>query len=233
MSTKETAKPASKKKFSKDDVKTLYKAIERGWKEDALSLAFAASGSYKAHQRGSGYLSTGHTSQYWPMKLAIDKEEIELLKAFRFHVDILDEEEGLDDSWFGWAWERDKSQVAALFMSWLPDFRDDDGKWLRMAAANRSMKLIELVLPVSNPLAKSESGETPLMAAAEAMCVEAVERLLPLSDPNAVDDKGRDALMHALDGLLRQADSNRYRHSPPGEVGARQGSCRLSHAAFC
>lgn len=218
MSTKDTAKPALKKKFSKDDVKKLYKAIEYKWKEDALSLAFAASGSYKVYQRGSGYLSTGHTSQYWPMKLAIDKEEIELLKAFRPHVDILKHDDDLDDSWFGQGWLDDKPQVAALFMSWLPDFRDDDGKWLRMAAANRSIKLIELVLPVSNPLGTSESGETPLMAAAYAMCVEAVERLLPLSNPNSVDDKGRDALMHALEGLLRQADSNRYRHNPPEEV---------------
>ena len=56
MSTKETAKPASKKKFSKDDVKALYKAIECGWKDKALSLAFAASGSYKVHKRGSGSL---------------------------------------------------------------------------------------------------------------------------------------------------------------------------------
>lgn len=210
MSTKETAKPAPKKKFTKDDVKKLYKAIEYRLKEDALSLAFAASGSYKVHQRGRGYLSTGYTSQYWPMQLAIDKEEIELLKAFLPYVDILTEDEELNDSWFGKAWRDDKVQVAALFMSWLPDFRDNDGKWLRIAASNRSMKLIELVLPVSNPLGKSESGETPLMAAADAMCVEAVERLLPLSDPDAVDDKGRDALMHSLEGLLRRTGSHSH-----------------------
>jgi ankyrin repeat protein len=210
MSTKETAKPAPKKKFSKDDVKTLYKAIERGWKEDALSLAFAASGAYKVYQGGRGYLSTGYTSQYWPMQLAIDKGEIELLEAFRPYVDILKEDEELNDSWFGRGWRDEKAEIAALFMSWLSDFRDNDGKWLRIAAANRSMKLVELVLPVSNPLGRSESGETPLMAAAGSMCVEAVARLLPLSDPNAVDDKGRDALMHALEGLLRRAGSHSY-----------------------
>lgn len=218
MSTKETAKPASKKKFSKDDVKTLYKAIERGWKADALSLAFAASGSYKVYQRGSGYLSTGHTTQYRPMQLAVEKQDLELLKAFLPHVDITEEHEDIYDSWFGWAWRYEKTNVASLFVSWLPNFRDDDGNWLRKAAANGSMELIELALPVSNPLAKGETGETALMSAAEGMRIEAVKRLLPLSDPDAVDDKGRDALMHALEGLLRRVGSNRYAQHPSDDV---------------
>lgn len=220
MPTKETGKPASKKKFTKDDVKMLYKAIEYGQTERAVSLAFAASGSFKVRERATSYLSSGYTSQYWPMQLAIDKDDSELLEAFGPHVDIAKEDEELGDSWLGRAWRDDKARIAALFMSWLPDFRDDDGEWLRKAAANRSMKLIELVLPVSNPLGKSESGETPLMTAADAMCVEAVARLLPLSDPNAVDDKGRDALMHALEGLLRRADSGSHysHHSPHDNV---------------
>lgn len=218
MSTKETAKPASKKKFSKDDVKKLYKAIERGWKEDALSLAFAASGSYKVYQRGSGYLSTGHTTQYRPMQLAVEKQDLELLKAFLPHVDITEEHEDIYDSWFGWAWRYEKTNVASLFVSWLPNFRDDDGNWLRRAAANGSMELIELALPVSDPLAKGENGEAALMSAAEGMRIEAVKRLLPLSDPDAVDDKGRDALMHALEGLLRRVGSNRYAQHPSDDV---------------
>lgn len=215
MSTKETAKSASKKKFSKDDVKTLYKAIKNGHRARAVSLAFAASGSYKIFQRGSGYLSTGYTTQYRPMQLAVQKEDLELLEVFLPHVDITEKHEDISDSWFGWAWQYEKTSVAALFVSWLPNFRDDDGQWLRRAAANGSMELIELALPVSNPLAKSEIGETALMSAAHGMHIEAVKRLLPLSDPNAVDDKGRDALMHALEGLLSRVGSRYTYHSPP------------------
>lgn len=220
MPAKATEKPTLKKKFSKDDVRMLYQAIKSGDRERAVLLAFAASGSFKVHQRGSGYRSTGYTTQYWPMQLVVENEDLELLEAFRPHVDITEEHEDLYDSWFGWAWRDEKKSVAALFVSWLPDLRDDDGKWLRRAAANGSIELMELALPTSSPLAKSESGETALMGAADGMRVEAVKRLLPLSDPNAVDDKGRDALMHALEGLLRRADSSSYysHHSPPVDV---------------
>lgn len=221
MTNDKKAKPAPKKPFTKADVKSLYQAMENRWgREKALSLAFAASGSYKVHKPGRGYLDTGYTTQYWPMELAIDNGDLELLEAFRPHVDVLREDEDLGDSWLGKAWRNDRAKVAALFMGWHPDLRDDEGKWLRIAAANRSMKLIELALPISNPLGKGEDGETPLMAAADAMCVEAVERLLTLSDPNAVDGKGRDALMHALEGLLRRADPGPFQshHGPQKEV---------------
>jgi ankyrin repeat protein len=221
MPTEKKAKPASKKAFTKADVKSLYREMENPWRrEHALALAFAASGSYKVYKPGRGYLDTGYTQQFWPMELAIDNGDLELLEAFRPHVDVLREDEELGGSWLGKAWRSDRTQVAALFMSWHPDMRDDEGKWLRIAAANRSMALIELALPISNPLGKDEDGETPLMAAAGAMCVEAVERLLPLSDPNAVDGKGRDALMHALEGLLRRADPGPFQshYGPQKEV---------------
>lgn len=208
MATKETAKPASKRTFTKGDVKMLYEAIKNGDRRQALSLAFAASGSFKVRKRSSGYRSTVHTTTYRPMELAIEKDDRELLEAFRPHVDITEVHEDIFGSWFGWAWRNNLTRLAALFVSWLPNFRDDDGNWLRQAASKGSMELIELALPVSNPLAKGEVGETALMAAADGMRIEAVNRLLPISDPNALDDKGRDALMHALEGQLRRVSPN-------------------------
>ena len=69
MSAKDTAKPAPKKKFSKDDVKTLYKAIEYEWKEDALLLAFAASGS-RAIRGGAALLRSQRQRHEWADSVA-------------------------------------------------------------------------------------------------------------------------------------------------------------------
>ncbi|MGC4077707.1 MAG: ankyrin repeat domain-containing protein [Rubrivivax sp.] len=211
--TKDAAKPESKKTFSKADVKSLYQAIERGNRETALALAFAAPGSFKVHKPG-GAFRDGYAREYWPMELAIRKKDVELLEAFRPYVV---ERADFVDSWLGKAWTSHNAEIAELFVSWLPDFRDADGEWLRRAAACGSVRLVDLALPVSDPLTKRESGETALMLAARSMAAKAVERLLPLSDAHAVDEMGRDALMNALDGLLSRSSSTPLHGAPAAD----------------
>jgi ankyrin repeat protein len=204
MSEKKTAKPA-KKLFKSADVKDLYRYIERDDSRQAIALAHAASGNYKIHRRAS-WPRSGSTTVYWPMELAIRKKNIEVLRACIPHVDLFTTDDDDDDerywSWFEHAWREDNVEVARLFVESTANFKDEDGHWLRLAARGGSIDLLELVLPFSNPSASSQSGETPLMAAAGSMQVEIVKRLLPLSDPDAVDDEGKDALMHALEAVM-------------------------------
>jgi hypothetical protein len=202
MSEKKSAKPA-KKLFKSADVKDLYRHIEHGDNRRAIPLAHAASGNYKIHRRGS-WRSSGSTTVYWPMELAIRKKNIEVLKACIPHVDIFttDDENDRYRSWFEHAWSEDSVEVARLFLESTANFKDEDGHWLRLAARGGSIDLLELALPFSNPLAASQSGETALMSAASRMQVEIVKRLLPLSDPDAVDEEGKDALMHALEEVV-------------------------------
>jgi ankyrin repeat protein len=218
MATKKaTTKPA---RASKDDVKRLYEAIRYGQKERAISLAHAASGNYKVYKKATRWQTEGSRTVYWPMELAMERGDLELLEAFLPHVDLFSEDEDRYGSWFGRAWKSHRLEIAKLFFASLKDFKDSDGEWLRRAASDGSMELIELALPVSDPLAKGEGGQTALMAAAADMHIEVVKRLLPLSDPQAVDSKGRDALMHALEGLLMRARtrSSSWHASPSKEV---------------
>lgn len=210
MTKKDSSKKSSTKSFSKADVKNLYEAIKYGWRDSAISLAFAASGSFKISYRSNSHGNAISPGEHWPMRLAIEKEDLELLEAFRPYVDITQEQEEIGASWFDWAWRTGRKEVAALFVSWLPDFKDEDGALLRRAAANGSLDLLDLALPVSDPNARGDQGENALMSAAYAMNTQAVQRLLPLTNPDAVDDKGRDALMHALSGLRSRSDTHGF-----------------------
>jgi uncharacterized protein len=71
------------------------------------------------------------------------------------------------------------------------------GTALWQACESGNAKMAEILLPLSDPLARAPYGQTPLMAAAR-KSPECVRLLLPVSVPMAIDEEdGADALMHA------------------------------------
>ncbi|RKR45959.1 ankyrin repeat protein [Paraburkholderia sp. BL17N1] len=101
----------------------------------------------------------------------------------------------------------DPRLLAELVRHFDPRLADCDGWTPLMAAAmatrfareddaheaSSSVQCLKLLLPLSDPQARSSSGMTALMLAGSA---QAVNILLPVSDPKAVDDRRRTALMH-------------------------------------
>ncbi len=196
---------SSKKAFTKADVKELYLAVEQNNLPKIEAFAFAASGSYSVTRQRS-WPSKSYKDTYSPMDLALRKRNVDALRLLAPHADLFGDG-NVYSCWFNDAWHNDTFEIAKLFMETIDGFKDDDGHWLRQAARRKSMRLIELVLPCSDPLAKNEDGVTALMYSAEVMHLDGVERLLPISDMKAVDAKGRDALMHAIEGLLDRSGS--------------------------
>lgn len=63
------------------------------------------------------------------------------------------------------------------------------------AESSSTVQCLQILLPLSDPMAESSSGRTALMFAGSA---HAAKLLLPVSDPKARDDRRRTALMHAV-----------------------------------
>jgi hypothetical protein len=63
------------------------------------------------------------------------------------------------------------------------------------AEASSTVQCLQILLPLSVPMAEATPGRTALMFAGSA---HAVNLLLPVSDPKARDERRRTALMHAV-----------------------------------
>jgi hypothetical protein len=95
---------------------------------------------------------------------------------------------------------------------------------LMMAAKQGNIAAVRVLLPVSDPLAKTSTGGTALMRAAACGSVDVVLALLPVSDANAQDKDGATALYvaatlghtQALKAILPHADARvRSKHGTP------------------
>ena len=82
---------------------------------------------------------------------------------------------------------------------WLDPTGADRHGWtaLMTAAALGAPKCLALLLPLSDPRARTNMGMTPLMWAALSGKAKCVEMLIPVSDLSATDDRGRTALAMA------------------------------------
>lgn len=190
-----------KQKFTEQDVKDLYRAVENKDLSTAGRLAHAAAGNYKIRTGSNSWRSSPHTSVFSPLKLAIDKHYIDMLALFLPHVDIFAKARGFEHSWFDMALDNSRFDTLKFFIVSTKGFSDPGGYWLRSSVIKKQPEFCALLLPYSDPNERNLDGETALMVAAYWLNFPAVRMLLPVSDANAVDNEGRDALMRAVDGL--------------------------------
>jgi ankyrin repeat protein len=82
-----------------------------------------------------------------------------------------------------------------------PSWTDDNRQTpLHLAARRGDVKILEVLLPVSDVGARMSTENTPLMLAVRTRRIDAARLLLPASDAKAVNESGLDALMMAALG---------------------------------